>query len=133
VIEIRGPLAGEFYKDFAKHRGTWIKADGESIVSVKMFSPAEQAKVAKYCFFRFDLDCRSSPVNKSSMPNGIREVTTTKNKRGDYESVRLVFGPHYFVQLKLEDLGAVTFVLGATHHGFKADASQVNGELYATT
>jgi hypothetical protein len=33
------------------------------------------------------------------------------------------------VQLKLEDLGAVTFVLGATHHGFKADASQVNGEL----
>jgi hypothetical protein len=45
VIEIRGPLAGEFYKDFAKHRGTWIKADGESIVSVKMFSPAEQAKV----------------------------------------------------------------------------------------
>ena len=63
------------------------------------------------------------------MPNGIREVTTTKNKRGDYESVRLVFGPHYFVQLKLEDLGAVTFVLGATHHGFKADASQVNGEL----
>src|SRR5260370_20462813 len=53
------------------------------------------------------------------MPNGIREVTTTKNKRGDYESVRLVFGPHYFVQLKLEDLGAVTFVLEATHHGFK--------------
>jgi len=45
VIEIRGPLAGEFYKDFAKHRGTWIKADGESIVSVKMFSPAEEAKV----------------------------------------------------------------------------------------
>src|SRR5438128_2714275 len=45
VIEIRGPVAGEFYKDFAKHRGTWIKADGESIVSVKMFSPAEQAKV----------------------------------------------------------------------------------------
>ena len=63
------------------------------------------------------------------MPNGIREVTTTKNKRGDYESVRLVFGPRYFVQLKLEDLGAVTFVLGATHRGFKADSSQVNGEL----
>ena len=42
---------------------------------------------------------------------------------------QLVFGPHYFVQLKLEDLGAVTFVLGATHHGFKADASQVNCEL----
>ena len=33
------------------------------------------------------------------------------------------------MQLKLEDLGAVTFVLEATHHGFKADASQVNGEL----
>ena len=36
---------------------------------------------------------------------------------------------HYFVQLNLEDLGGVTFVLGATRHGFKADASQVNGEL----
>ena len=44
VIEIRGPLAGEFYKDFAKHRGTWIKADGESILSVKMFSPEIEAK-----------------------------------------------------------------------------------------
>ena len=57
------------------------------------------------------------------------EKSDYENKRGDYESVRLVFGPHYFVQLKLEDFGAVTFVLGATPHGFKADASQVNGEL----
>src|SRR5271165_3414127 len=62
VIEIRGPLAGEFYKDFAKHRGTWIKADGESIVSVKMFILPNKPRWAKYCFFRFDLDCRSSPV-----------------------------------------------------------------------
>jgi hypothetical protein len=43
--------------------------------------------------------------------------------------VRLVFGPHYFVELHLEEKGAVTFVLGASHHGFKADASKVAGEL----
>ena len=60
---------------------------------------------------------------------GYEKSRLRKTKDAITESVRLVFGPHYFVQLKLEDLGAVTFVLGATHHGFKADASQVNGEL----
>jgi hypothetical protein len=63
------------------------------------------------------------------MPTGIREVTIKKNKSGGYESVRLVFGPHYFLELHSGDDDAVTFVLGATHHGFKADASEVNGEL----
>ena len=57
------------------------------------------------------------------------EKSRLRKTKEDYETVRLVFGPHYFVQLKMEDPGAVTFVLGATHHGFKADASQVNGEL----
>lgn len=61
--------------------------------------------------------------------NGIRNVETKKNAQGQYESVRLVFGPHYFVELHLERSGRVTFVLGATHHGFKADASEVGGEL----
>lgn len=63
------------------------------------------------------------------MESGIRTVETDKDDRGDYTRVRLVFGPHYFVELHREQAGRVTFVLGATHHGFKADASEVSGEL----
>jgi hypothetical protein len=40
-----------------------------------------------------------------------------------------VFGPHYYVVLERRDDGKVNFILGATHHGFKADASEVGGEL----
>lgn len=61
--------------------------------------------------------------------DGIREVETKKNAKGEYQHVRLVFGPHYFVELHQERNGKVTFVLGATHHGFKSDASEVGGEL----
>jgi hypothetical protein len=60
---------------------------------------------------------------------GIRTVETKKDAIGNYEQVRVVFGPHYFIELHCERNGKVTFVLGATHHGFKADASQVGGEL----
>ena len=63
------------------------------------------------------------------MQEGIREVRVVKDNDGNYKRVRLVFGPHYFVNLDLEPSGKVSFVLGATHHGFKADASEVNGEL----
>lgn len=63
------------------------------------------------------------------MNNGIRTVEVSKDGQGNYKSVRLVFGPHYFVELHQENEGGVTFVLGATHHGFKADGSEVNGEL----
>ena len=30
---------------------------------------------------------------------GIRTVEIEKNAKGDYQHVRLVFGPHYFVEL----------------------------------
>lgn len=60
---------------------------------------------------------------------GIGTVETKRNAKGTYEHVRLVFGPHYFVELHRERDGKVAFVLGAAHHGFKADASQVGGEL----
>ena len=60
---------------------------------------------------------------------GIRTVETKKDAEGVYQHVRLVFGPHYFVELHREPDGKVTFVLGATHHGFRADASEVGGEL----
>ena len=63
------------------------------------------------------------------LPKGIRTVETQKDSSGKYTRVRLVFGPHYFVELHRGAGDTVTFVLGATHHGFRADASEVSGEL----
>jgi hypothetical protein len=63
------------------------------------------------------------------MLKGIRTVETKKDSNGNYTQVRLVFGPHYFAELHRGTGDAVAFVLGATHHGFKADASEVGGEL----
>ena len=63
------------------------------------------------------------------MERGIRKIDVVNDSEGGYESVRIVFGPHYFLELHREDEDAVTFILGATHHGFKADASEVAGEL----
>jgi len=65
------------------------------------------------------------------MLGGIRTIDVERDAEGNPHHVRLVFGPHYFVELQSEDSGSVTFVLGATHHGFKADASEVGGELEA--
>ena len=44
------------------------------------------------------------------------------------KSVRVRFGEHHFVEILSED-GNVKFSLGATHHGFSADASEVSGQL----
>jgi hypothetical protein len=60
---------------------------------------------------------------------GIRTIKIKKDAKGDYQHVRAVFGPHYYVELRRESDGKVTFILGATHHGFGADASEVGGEL----
>jgi len=46
------------------------------------------------------------------------------------QALRVTFGPHHFVEIALVDT-AVRFRLGATHHGFEADASQVGSELEA--
>jgi hypothetical protein len=40
IVVITGPKALEFYKDFARHHGTWIKADGTDIQSVILNVPA---------------------------------------------------------------------------------------------
>jgi hypothetical protein len=63
------------------------------------------------------------------MLKGIRTVDSDSNKDGEYTRVRLVFGPHYFVEIHADESDRVTFIVGATHHGFKADASEVGGEL----
>lgn len=62
------------------------------------------------------------------MENKRIEVQSEPGADGKYTQLRVVFGPHYFVELRQEGDG-VTFYLGATHHGFKADASQLGGEL----
>jgi hypothetical protein len=67
--------------------------------------------------------------NGKNMSKGIRTVEIKKDADGNYKHVRLVFGPHYFVELHCDANDVVSFVLGATHHGFKADASEVAGEL----
>jgi hypothetical protein len=65
------------------------------------------------------------------METGIRRVEISEDDRGEYTDVRVVFGPHYFLELHREEGGGVTFALGVTHHGFRADASEVGGELEA--
>jgi hypothetical protein len=58
----------------------------------------------------------------------IEEVEVEKDAKGNIQAVRFAFGPHYFVQVQREN-GKAVFYFGATHHGIKADASEVNGEL----
>jgi len=64
---------------------------------------------------------------KENLPKGIREIKIEKDKKGKYKRITIVFGPHYFVEI--EGNKKTTFYLGATHHGFKADASKIDGEL----
>ena len=63
------------------------------------------------------------------MPDGIREADVQTAADGVIANVRLVFGPHHFVDLRRREDGGVDFVMGTTHHGFLADASIVNSEL----
>ncbi len=58
----------------------------------------------------------------------IRSIDIDKDVDGTIREVRIVFGPHYFLEVRRK-AGRVEFVLGATHHGFRADASSVAGEL----
>lgn len=60
---------------------------------------------------------------------GIRSVDLKKDPKGNILEARIVFGPHYFIELVRDKRNRVKFVLGATHHGFAADASKVDGEL----
>jgi len=63
------------------------------------------------------------------MRNGIREAQVQTDTDGVITDVRLVSGPHHFVELHRKEDGVVEFVMGATHHGFRADASTVGSEL----
>lgn len=56
------------------------------------------------------------------------DVTSERDAGGDVVAARIRFGPHYVVEVRNEG-SRVTFGLVATHHGFAADASDVDGEL----
>ncbi len=58
----------------------------------------------------------------------IRAVVAEGNRESGYKRVQVLFGTNYFLEI-VEDEGRVHFVLGAHHTAFKADASEVNGEL----
>jgi hypothetical protein len=62
------------------------------------------------------------------LPDGIRSLEPKIGEDGRIESLRVVFGPHYFLELEATPKGTL-FRLGATHHGFEAGASEVGGEL----
>jgi hypothetical protein len=58
----------------------------------------------------------------------IRSVVVEGDQRTGYKRVQVLFGPNYFLEL-VENEGRVRFLLGAHHTGFKADASELQGEL----
>jgi hypothetical protein len=58
----------------------------------------------------------------------IQDVKVEKNSDGTIKRVRVVFGLHHFVNID-SDGNKTAFTMGATHHGFQADASVVNSEL----
>jgi hypothetical protein len=58
----------------------------------------------------------------------IEEPKIGRDKTGKITSVRVVFGPHHFVEIDLEG-GRVQCAIGSTHHGIRADAAAVGGEF----
>ena len=64
----------------------------------------------------------------SNTPRYPIDVVSETDARGDITFASIRFGPHYRVEVR-NDGANVSFELVATHHGFKADASEVNGEL----
>ena len=54
-----------------------------------------------------------------------KEVNKDNNRR---IIAKLTFGPHYYLEIYQEN-EKIIFNLGATHHGFKVDASRVGEGL----
>ena len=59
----------------------------------------------------------------------IRSVVVEGDRESGYKRVQVLFGTNYFLEI-VEDDGRVNFLLGAHHTGFKADASELKGELH---
>ncbi len=56
------------------------------------------------------------------------DVDVDKDVNGEIQRARIRFGPHHAVEVR-KDGGKTSFAVVATHHGFKADASELNSEL----
>lgn len=59
----------------------------------------------------------------------IRSVVVEGNRDSGYKRVQVLFGTNYFLEI-IDDDGRISFLLGAHHTGFKADASEPAGELH---
>jgi hypothetical protein len=66
--------------------------------------------------------------NPADGGSAIRDVEIKTTRTGRVQAVRIVFGPHHFVELVARK-SKLSFAVGYTHHGFRVDASEVNGEL----
>ena len=58
----------------------------------------------------------------------IRAVVVEGDRERGYKRVQVLFGTNYFLEIDERD-GTVSFLLGAHHEAFKADASETKGEL----
>jgi hypothetical protein len=58
----------------------------------------------------------------------IRSVVVEGDRQNGYKRVQVLFGTNYFLEI-IENESKVEFLLGAHHTGFKADASELQGEL----
>lgn len=58
----------------------------------------------------------------------IRAVVTEGDRQSGYKRVQVLFGTNYFLDI-VENDGRVQFLLGAHHTGFRADATEMQGEL----
>lgn len=59
----------------------------------------------------------------------IRSVVVEGNREIGYQRVQVLFGTNYFLEIVDHD-GRIGFLLGAHHTGFKADASELQGDLH---
>ena len=63
------------------------------------------------------------------LARGIRSVNQYRDEKTGLGKLHVVFGPHYFLEIEEQPDGKTSFIIGATHHGFRADASVPGGEL----
>lgn len=59
----------------------------------------------------------------------IRSVVVEGSRESGYRRIQVLFGTNYFLEI-VDDDGRISFLLGAHHTGFKADASELQGELH---
>lgn len=63
------------------------------------------------------------------MDERIRDIKIERDDDGNVVAAMIEFGPHYFVDIRPNGEGVLTLYLGATHHGFAADATEIGKGL----